>query len=111
MRHIIFPLILIMLCVVGVSACRPAEPAPTETQPPAKEEAPAAPSLTPAAPEGKTLLEERCTTCHSLDRIEKAKKTAEGWKSTVERMKGKGTKLNEAETEAVIEYLSATFKP
>ena len=107
MKGGIFSLILVILVVVA-SACRPAVPTPLEKEAPT---VPKRPSPSPAALEGKALVEERCTVCHGLGQIEKAKKTAEGWKSTVERMKGKGAKLNAAESEAVIEYLSATFKP
>jgi cytochrome c5 len=74
-----------------------------ETAPPAKEEA------APAALDGKSLVEERCTKCHDLGRVEKAKKTEEEWKTTVERMVGKGAELNQAEQEAVIKYLAETY--
>jgi hypothetical protein len=29
--------------------------------------------------DGKTLLEERCTACHTLDQVESASKSAAGW--------------------------------
>ncbi len=64
---------------------------------------------TPAALDGKTLLEERCTQCHDLGRVERAKKTEEEWKATVERMVGKGAQLNEAEQELVIQYLAEAY--
>jgi cytochrome c5 len=63
----------------------------------------------PAALEGKSLLEERCTRCHDLGRVERAKKTEEEWKATVERMVGKGAQFNEAEQEVVIQYLAETY--
>jgi cytochrome c5 len=61
---------------------------------------------TPAALDGKALHEERCTKCHDLQRIEAAKKTADEWKATVERMVGKGAELNAEEQSAVIGYLA-----
>lgn len=63
----------------------------------------------PAALDGKALVEERCTKCHDLGRVESAKKTAEEWKATVERMVAKGTQLNQEEQELVIKYLAETY--
>jgi hypothetical protein len=59
--------------------------------------------------DGKALTEERCVECHDLQRVEAAKKTPEEWKANVERMVDKGAKLNEAEQQAVIEYLSEAY--
>jgi hypothetical protein len=55
------------------------------------------------------LLEERCTKCHDLGRVEQAKKTEEEWKATVERMVGKGAQLSQAEQTLVIQYLAETY--
>jgi hypothetical protein len=63
----------------------------------------------PASLDGEALVQERCATCHDLGRVESAGKTAEGWKANVERMVSKGAKLNEAEQEAVIAYLSEAY--
>ena len=59
--------------------------------------------------DGKALTEERCTKCHTLERVEAAKKTLEEWKANVERMVGNGAELNEAEQKVAIEYLSNTY--
>lgn len=59
-------------------------------------------------PDGKALVQERCTVCHSLDRIQSASKTADEWKTTVDRMIGKGAQLNADEEAAVIEFLTKT---
>ena len=80
----------------------PATAAPTATEAPATKEV-------PATLEGKSLLEERCTKCHDLGRVERASKTEEEWKATVERMVGKGAQLNQAEQEQVIKYLAETY--
>ncbi|MDP3185031.1 MAG: hypothetical protein Q8M58_07155, partial [Anaerolineales bacterium] len=40
--------------------------------------------------DGQTLLQERCTVCHSLSRVTSKHKTADQWKTTIERMVGKG---------------------
>lgn len=56
---------------------------------------------------GAELVETRCTVCHSIDRINNASKDREGWAATVDRMIGNGANLNEAEREAVIDYLAS----
>jgi len=59
--------------------------------------------------DGKTLLEERCTACHTLDRIERASMSAAGWGLNVREMVGKGAELNASEQEVLIQYLSITY--
>jgi cytochrome c5 len=64
---------------------------------------------TPVTLDGKSLLEERCTKCHDLGRVEQASKTEAEWKATVERMVGKGAQLSQAEQTLVIQYLAETY--
>lgn len=64
---------------------------------------------TPAALDGQALTQERCATCHGLDRVQQAKKSQDGWKTTVERMVAKGAQLTQAEQDAVVEYLAKTY--
>jgi hypothetical protein len=59
--------------------------------------------------DGPALVQERCTQCHDLGRVESAKKTPEAWRTTVERMVSRGAQLNQAEEEAVIAYLSEAY--
>jgi thiosulfate/3-mercaptopyruvate sulfurtransferase len=56
--------------------------------------------------DGEKLVKERCTVCHSLDRVHKAKKDKTGWEKIVNQMIGNGAKLNDAERQAVVDYLS-----
>ena len=90
----------------------PATEAPTATEVPPTE-APTAtevpPTEGPATLDGQSLLQERCTVCHGLGGVERAKKTEEEWKATVERMVGKGAQLNQAEQELLIKYLAETY--
>jgi multiple sugar transport system substrate-binding protein len=62
-----------------------------------------------AGPDAAALLQERCTKCHDLARVQAAKKTVDEWKATVERMVGKGAQLDAAEQAALIAYLAATY--
>jgi cytochrome c5 len=96
----VFTMVLLVVLVGSLlAACGAAE---EETAVPTTEQEEAA----PAALEGKTLLEERCTECHDLRRVEQAKKSEEDWKASVERMVGKGAKLSQEEQELVIRYLA-----
>ena len=65
--------------------------------------------VAPPTLDGQSLVQERCTKCHDLGPITRAKKTEDEWKATVERMVSKGTILGSAEQEAVIRYLAETY--
>ena len=61
------------------------------------------------AQDPKTLFEERCAMCHSLSRPLDKTKTADGWRETVNRMKGyAGGRISDAEAEIISDYLSET---
>jgi len=95
-------MLLVLLVGLLLAACGEAK---DETAVPATEQEEA----TPVALDGKALLEERCTRCHDLGRVERARKTEEEWKATVERMVEKGAQLSQAEQELVIQYLTETY--
>ena len=59
--------------------------------------------------DGKTLVQNSCSACHTLDRIQNAHKNVENWKTTVERMVSKGAQLNSAEQIMVIDFLAKTY--
>jgi hypothetical protein len=63
------------------------------------------------AQDGATLLEARCSTCHSADRAKQVTKTRDGWDQTVTRMIDKGAQLTEAEKTALVDYLAGTYGP
>jgi hypothetical protein len=100
----------------------PTEPEPSATATPEPEtptataelEEPTAtpePTAEPAEPEGRVVLEERCTACHGLGRVESARKSREEWVTTVERMVGYGAQLSEDEESVLIDYLAETYGP
>jgi cytochrome c5 len=97
---------------------QPTEPEPTSTPTAEPQEPTASATAPPPSPtaesgesEGRVLLEERCTVCHTLDRVERAQKTREEWVSTVDRMVGLGAQLSDAEMEVLIDYLVETYGP
>jgi len=97
---------------------QPTEPESSQTPTPEPQEPtvsatapPPSPTAGPAEPEGLVLLEERCTVCHGLDRVERAQKTREEWVSTVDRMVSIGAQLSDAEKEVLVGYLAETYGP
>jgi hypothetical protein len=59
---------------------------------------------------GQTLLQDRCSVCHSLDRVTSAHKTNAEWTTTVDRMVNHGAQLNLQEQQTLIDYLTANYK-
>ena len=86
--------------------------APAATAAPGATGAPTAVAATaPAGIDAAALVPVRCTVCHSTDRIKAAKFTLEKWTATVARMRGHGAQVNDAEAQAIIQYLAATYHP
>ena len=63
------------------------------------------------ASDGQTLMQQRCSVCHSLDRIQAAQKTADQWQATVNRMIGHGAQLTPQEEQVLVQYLAQTYHP
>jgi hypothetical protein len=59
---------------------------------------------------GQTLMQDRCTACHSLERVISAHKTGDEWKITVDRMMNRGVQLTPQEEQALITYLAQNYK-
>jgi hypothetical protein len=62
-----------------------------------------------SALDGATLVQERCSVCHPLARVESANHTAAEWKTIVNTMVSRGAVLNSAEQTVVINYLAANY--
>lgn len=91
------------------TAAKPAA-SPTAAAPAAAPTTAATANPYPVGPDGKALVAVRCVVCHPLSRVESARHSQADWLATVNRMKGNGANLNDAETQAVVAYLAATFK-
>jgi len=91
------------------------EPSPTATPEPEQPTTPPTatiePTSEPSGSEGQALLEDRCTGCHTLDRVERAQKSREQWITTVDRMVDYGAQLSEAEKDILVDYLVETYGP
>src|SRR5215510_16379188 len=61
--------------------------------------------------EGKKLLEERCTGCHSLKPVVGLKQSQGAWKELVVKMVGYGAQLDDKDVDVATEYLTKHFGP
>ena len=59
--------------------------------------------------EGRDIVEDVCTECHSLMNITYSKRTPEQWQYVVSEMITQGAPLEEYEIETVVNYLSKNF--
>jgi len=111
-RIVVLFFVVVMVVLVAAQCQQPASPtsSPAATAAPATTAALATPAATEATAAGAALLQERCTVCHNLARVENAKKSGDEWSATVQRMVGKGAKLSPEEQESLVKYLSATYK-
>jgi hypothetical protein len=89
-------------------------PVPTETATEVEETEAAVTETATTAPteegtevvdDAEALIVERCSECHSVDRVFNADKSADQWSSTIDRMVDYGTVLNEAEKQQMIDWL------
>ena len=60
---------------------------------------------------GQALMQERCSVCHSVNRVQSAQKTADQWKTTVDRMISHGAQLTSDEKTTLVNYLAQTYHP
>lgn len=90
-----------LLAACGSSASLQTTEPPQETQ-----------SLTSfPASDGAALVQERCTVCHSVGNVTRARKTRERWEQTIVWMVDMGAQLNEDEQTILIEHLAETYGP
>jgi len=56
--------------------------------------------------EGVNLIKERCTACHSTDRIYKSRRSQDEWNQIIERMIRHGAELEPGDKEKIISFLT-----
>jgi len=69
------------------------------------------PATSPGAPDGATLVQQRCTVCHTMARIQSAHHSAADWQTIVDSMIRRGAQLTAEEETIVVDYLAATYGP
>jgi mono/diheme cytochrome c family protein len=70
----------------------------------------AATSPSGAVSDGQALMQTRCSVCHSVNRITSAHKTADQWKTTVDKMVANGAQLSSQEEQTLIDFLAQSYK-
>ncbi len=60
-------------------------------------------------PEAKRLLDRACTSCHELDRVEKARNPEDRWRVLVVDMRERGAKISDEELERLVEWLGRVW--
>jgi len=93
-------IVFLLAITAAMAGCTSSSPTAEPTQ-----------ASAPAAPDGATLLQERCSVCHSSDMSTHPGKTRDSWDRTVSLMIGKGAKLTDDEKTVLVDYLAATFGP
>jgi len=59
--------------------------------------------------DGAALVQERCSVCHPLSRVEASRHTAVDWQLIVDMMVSRGAQLTPEEKSIVVNYLSTNF--
>lgn len=59
-------------------------------------------------PEAFRLMERACTSCHSMDRIDDARFSLDGWRVVLVNMREQGAIITDEELETLTEWLSRT---
>ena len=71
-----------------------------------------APPVTIDLNQASELTQKRCSKCHNLDRVLGARKDAQGWITTVDRMRAiPGADISEADAQTIISYLASQAQP
>lgn len=89
-------LVAVLLVLVALVACGSGEPV-------------AEPEPTPGEAtglDGAALLQEKCTVCHDLTRVEAQDLDAVGWAAVIDEMIVKGAQVTDDEAAALAEYLA-----
>jgi len=63
-----------------------------------------------AQPAGKAIVDNACSKCHGIKKVESAKKNAHEWEVTLDRMVKKGAKVKPEERDAALQYLNTLNK-
>ena len=90
---LILSLGLLVLLIAGCSAIAP-EPTPTPL---------------PTVHPGQSIVHNRCTSCHDLDRAVNYKSDEKGWGFLVDRMVLLGATLSDQQRELAVDWLATTY--
>lgn len=60
-------------------------------------------------PEAFRLMNRSCSTCHGMERVQGARKAADGWRVTLVDMRERGANLTDEELERLVEWLDRVW--
>ena len=60
-------------------------------------------------PEAFRLMNRSCTGCHAIDKVQGARKPADGWRVTLVDMRERGASLSDLELEQLVEWLGRVW--
>jgi hypothetical protein len=60
-------------------------------------------------PEAFRLMNRSCTRCHAIDKVQGARKPADGWRVTLVDMRERGAQLSDQELEQLVEWLGRVW--
>ena len=101
--------LLIMLLVFGV--CLMLAACSSTTEPTSSSAATVSTPDTATLQQGRTLLEERCASCHTIEKTTRRTGSAAEWDNIVTDMIKRGANLTEDEKTVLVQYLAATYQP
>ena len=126
MRKITFTLVVILICTFIMIGCTSNSSTPTATSAAtssnaatsipststdtAANTATATSASTASTADGKTLLDSRCTSCHTLAQVANQTGSASQWQRVVDEMIQKGAVLNSDEEKVLVQYLADNYK-
>ena len=97
---------LLLLAGAAVFAARSQEQEPREAR-----DKPILPENYLPEGEARDIIFQACVQCHDLRNTVSQRKTAAGWKRTVDEMIWRGAPLMADEAETITKYLAASFGP
>ena len=103
MKTRIVPLLLVSVIFIFIAAQCSSNASTSAPQSPANTQ-PAGSQL-----DGKTLLQDRCTVCHPMQRVTSQAGSASEWKSAVDIMIRRGAQLTPQEETVLVSYLAQTY--
>ncbi len=59
--------------------------------------------------QGAALVQERCTACHDISRVEGSRFSASEWKTVVDQMIARGAQLSPDEETVVVSWLASNY--
>jgi competence protein ComEA len=107
-KTILLTMVLIFTLGMALAACGSKSTTQAPAQAPSGN-ATVAPTTGASIMDGATLLNQRCTRCHTLTRVTTAKHTADQWTQIVSNMVRRGANLNSDEQKALVDYLAKTY--